>query len=287
MLYTTLGKTCRQVSRIGFGGVPVGVKDYVQYYDPSNPGEYDQGLCSVRRAYELGINYFDTAPGYGDGMSERIIGEGLASVPSEQLFLATKIRPHEYTDVRTSLENSLKRLGRSYVDLIQIHGDHYSRELTDELLSKDGMLSQMIHAKNEGLVRFIGFTGECQNPEFYRLIETDCFDVVQVQYNLLFQHPYDPFFHSGSLYTCQEKGMGIVTMRSLTSGLFQKWIQMVNPRNTFDYTDALIQFVLSNPLVDVALLGMRSAQQVEHNVSVCMKTSSRIDLEKLHRRKVY
>ena len=169
---------------------------------------------------------------------------------------------------------------------MQLHGDYYTKELTDTLLQPGGMVEQMCRAKQEGLVQYLGFTGECQNAEFYRLIDTGIFDVVQVQYNVLFQHPYDPFFHSGSMYYCDEKGMGIVTMRSLTSGIFQKWMRMIQPDNTFDYSKALIQYVLSNPLVDTALLGMRSVAQVEENVAVCLDTAHRIDLAELHKRKV-
>ena len=61
------------------------------------------------------------------------------------------------------------------------------------------------------------------------------------------------------MYYCEEKGMGIVTMRSLTSGIFQKWMRIIQPDNTFDYSKALIQYVLSNPLVDTALLGIDQA----------------------------
>lgn len=100
------------------------------------------------------------------------------------------------------------------------------------------------------------------------------------------EYPYDPFFQSGSMYYCEEKGMGIVTMRSLTSGIFQKWMRIIQPDNTFDYSKALIQYVLSNPLVDTALLGMRSVAQVEENVAVCLDTAHRIDLAELHKRKV-
>ena len=63
MLYTTLGKTNRKVSRIGFGGCPAGVKNYVETYDPDKTDDYGEGGLAARRAYELGINYFDTAPG--------------------------------------------------------------------------------------------------------------------------------------------------------------------------------------------------------------------------------
>ena len=220
------------------------------------------------------------------GLSEQIIGEALDGIPGENLFMATKVRYNEEPDVFKSLEGSLTRLRREHIDLLQLHGDYYTKELTDTLLQPGGMVEQMCRAKQEGLVQYLGFTGECQNAEFYRLIDTGIFDVVQVQYNVLFQHPYDPFFQSGSMYYCEEKGMGIVTMRSLTSGIFQKWMRIIQPDNTFDYSKALIQYVLSNPLVDTALLGMRSVAQVEENVAVCLDTAHRIDLAELHKRKV-
>ena len=75
-------------------------------------------------------------------------------------------------------------------------------------------------------------------------------------------------------------------MRSTTSGTLQKWVRMVNPVNTFDYTPALIQFQLSNPLVDVALVGMRTVAEVEANVALVCDPSGRIDLDELHQRYV-
>jgi aryl-alcohol dehydrogenase-like predicted oxidoreductase len=78
--------------------------------------------------------------------------------------------------------------------------------------------------------------------------------------------------------------MGTITMRSATSMIFQKWIQQVNQDNTFDYTGALIQFVLSNPLVDVVLIGMRSPQELELNIELLNDKAGRIDLNDLHHR---
>ena len=80
--------------------------------------------------------------------------------------------------------------------------------------------------------------------------------------------------------------MGIVTMRTVTSGLFQRWVQWANPENMFDYTPALLQFVLSNPMVDVALVGMRDIDIVQTNVSICEDLSGRINLEELHKKYV-
>ena len=71
-------------------------------------------------------------------------------------------------------------------------------------------------------------------------------------------------------------------MRTLTSGLLQKWIRQVNPNDSFDYTPALLQFVLSNPYVDVALVGMRTADEVEHNVAIANDSAGRIDIAALH-----
>jgi uncharacterized protein len=110
--------------------------------------------------------------------------------------------------------------------------------------------------------------------------------VIQLCYNFAYQHPYDPNRPFGSLIEAKRRGMAIVTMRTATSGLLQRWVQMVNPANRFDYTEALIQFVLSNPLVDVALVGMRSVAEVEANVRIWRDVAHRIDLFALHARYV-
>lgn len=105
----------------------------------------------------------------------------------------------------------------------------------------------------------------------------------QLCYNFLFQHPYEPSRPFGSMMEAESRGMGIVTMRAPTSGLFQKWMRMVDPANKVDYTPHLIQYVLSNPYVDVALIGMRTSERVIQNVNICNDMSGRIDLEKLHK----
>ncbi|MDR1374428.1 MAG: aldo/keto reductase, partial [Treponema sp.] len=161
---------------------------------------------------------------------------------------------------------------------------YYSDEKAQLILKKGGVADTLQKAKDEGLVKFIGFTIEAQNTALERFLNSDRFDTIQIQYNLLFQHPYDPYFSSGSLYTAEEKNLGIAAMRTVTSGIFQKWIQTVNPSNTFNYNPALVQFVLSNPLVDVALLGMRSAGRVRENVAICNDLSGRISIKDLHYR---
>ena len=290
MQYTVFGKTGRKVSKIGFGGATAGIPNYVHKFDPEKEEDRRGVIEGIQEAIKLGITYFDTAESYGTGASEGLFGEGLAGVKSEDIFLATKISHsrdkavRSAADVRVSLENSLKRLRKNYIDLYQVHGSFYREEQAQDILKKGGFLEGLEKARDEGLIKYIGFTIEAQHTAIERFMDSDRFDTIQIQYNLLFQHPYDPYFKCGSLYKAKEKNLGVAAMRTVTSGIFQKWVQMVNPGNTFNYNPALVQFVLSNPFVDVALLGMRSAKRVRENVAICDDLSGRIDIEALHYR---
>lgn len=284
---TQLGRTGLTVSRLGFGGAPAGLTNYLGTYSPADGAQKRQVIEALETALDLGITYFDTAADYGDGASERIFGEALAGVGKEggsEIVVATKISNRK--GVRESIESSLANLQRDRLDLVQIHGTAYRPEQADAILSEGGMLDQLAALQREGLVRFIGFTSEAENPAVYRFIADGRFDVMQLAYNFLHQHPYDPTRPFGSLIEASKQGMGIVTMRTLTSGLLQKWIGQVNPENTFDYTPALLQFVLSNPLVHVPLVGMRTADEVRANVAICQNLSDRLDITDLHQRYV-
>ncbi len=286
MEYTVFGATGRKVSRIGFGGAVAGLRNYLHEYDPQNEESVRDVVEAIHRALELGINYFDTAPGYGDGASEKMFGLALEGVPAEEIFLATKAGIGDYDTLLRSVERSLTNLRRDHIDLLQIHGDTITPEKEAVITAPHGMLAAMEEVKRQGLVKYIGFTTEDNNEAVYHLIHGGRFDGIQMCYNFLFQHPYEPSRPFGTLYEAEKARMGIATMRAPTSGTFQRWIQTVNPANTFDYTTALIQFVLSNPLVDVALIGMRTARRVEQNVRIVNDLSGRIDISKVHTRYV-
>lgn len=284
MEHALLGKTGRKVTRIGFGGAPAGLKDYLESYDPDDRNDREKSIAAIRRAVELGITYYDTAPGYGNGRSEDIFGEALDGVDEDAIFLATKIAPNDPDATRQSIEQSLRRLRRSRIDLFQIHGTAYTPAHEEGFFRKGGMIDQIERAREEGLTRFIGFTVEAINETTLRLIKCGRFDTVQLAYNIMYQHPCDPYWKYGTMYDAEEMKMGIVVMRTLTSGLFQRWIKTVSPEDTFDYSEALLQFVLSNPLVDVALLGMRTVENVEKNVRACENLAGRIDMDEFHRK---
>lgn len=281
---TVLGRTGLVVSRLGFGGAPAGLRNYLSAYSSDDAEQRRSVIRALERAVELGITYFDTAPAYGQGASETIYGEALQGL-GNRVVVATKVSP-DGTDVRASVERSLKGLRRESLDLLQIHGSSYTPAQTDAFLAPGGLVAQMEALRDEGLVRFLGFTTEDNNPAVYRFIESGRFDVIQLCYNLLYQHPAEQTRPFGSMFEAEAQTMGIVTMRTVTSGLLQRWIQWANPENTFDYTPALLQFVLSNPLVDVALVGMRDAEVVEANVRIAEDLEGRIDIKALHEKYV-
>ena len=282
-----LGRTGLTVSEIGFGGAPAGLTNYLTPWDAASDEAADQIVRTVRRAADLGVTYFDTAPGYGQGLSETMLGRAIEGRRAG-LTIATKVTGDSADAVRRSIEASLTRLGIQQLDVLQYHGGWYTDEQVRGILKPGGALAGMQQARDEGLVRFLGFTTEGANGQASTLLQTGAFDVIQLCYNLIFQHPYDPSRRAGLMYEAADRGMGIITMRSLTSGTFQRWLNMVDPGigERVDLARALLSFVLANQLVSVALVGMRSPAEAEANVAASLDDTYRLDPDILHERYV-
>lgn len=283
MEYRSLGRTGERVSVLGFGGTGVGMRNYLSEFDPEA-----QAAASARamtRAVELGVNYFDTAALYGQGASERLFGQVLRP-HRDHIFLATKVRATGADEVRRSVDESLQRLQTDRIDLLQYHGEWITDDIHDDIMKTGGVLEGLQAAQKEGLVRYIGFTSEGVTGGVSRLIKTKAFDVMQIQYNLFFQHPCDPDKKQGVMYEAEDRDMGIVLMRTFTGGVFQKWFPQVAPElhKQIDSSRALLSFAISNPMTDVALVDMRLTEWVESNVAVCTDPSARIDVEQLFNR---
>ena len=117
MQYRTLGRTGERVSELGFGGTGVGMKNYLSTWDPEQ--QEQEGLTAMTRAIELGVNYFDTAPLYGRGVSEQLFGAALKP-HREQVFLENAARsilqalvPAQRTSYRCATEASAYSLAIS------------------------------------------------------------------------------------------------------------------------------------------------------------------------------
>jgi aryl-alcohol dehydrogenase-like predicted oxidoreductase len=149
---------------------------------------------AVARAVELGVNYFDTAPSYGDGLSEQHLGQALRSLRADDVLVGTKVRltADELRDVRAAvpraLDASLRRLGRERVDLFQLHNPIGPRDAGDTA-GVDRVLDEVVPAlealQRAGKTRFYGITALGDGGALHRIVEAGVLDTAQVCYNLL------------------------------------------------------------------------------------------------------
>ena len=285
MQYRTLGRTGLRVSEIGVGGAQFGIPNYMGRWDPSSEEAVRATTATVHRALDLGYTYFDTAPGYGQGRGEELLGRALAGHRHE-VTLATKVSRGQWTPegIRASVAASLRRLRTEVIDVIQFHGGWYHPEDVAQILERGG-LETFQRLRDEGQVRFLGFTAEGPSAGVERLIATGAFDTMQVRYNLLYQHPSDWENDEGIIRQADAQGMGIILMRPMTSGVFQRLMAETFPEIPAERVGhLLLNYVLSDPYVDVALVGARDPRLVEANAALSDDVAARLDLARVHYR---
>jgi aryl-alcohol dehydrogenase-like predicted oxidoreductase len=194
MEYRQLGRTGLRVSMLGFGCGNVGGLII--------RGSHQDRVRAVARAMEAGINYFDTAPAYGNGQSERHLGEVLRELQAN-VYVGTKVRlaPDELTDLRggivRSVEASLQRLGRESVDLIQLHNrigqqrqaNRQERSDGESTVSVQDVLGEVVDTfqqlQGAGKVRFYGITALGDTSALHEVLDSGAPYTAQICYNLL------------------------------------------------------------------------------------------------------
>ncbi|XP_049796553.1 uncharacterized protein LOC126213028 [Schistocerca nitens] len=216
MRYNDLGTTGLKVSHLGFGGAALGCfGDFPE----------EEGIAAVREAIRQGINYIDTAPLYGLGRSEEVIGKALKGIPRKAYYIATKVARYSMEDPRTifdfsaqktreSFAKSLELLQLDYVDVIQVHDLDLANKPDLVIRETLPVLQEFVAA---GKARFIGITG--YHPEALReIIEKST--SVKVDTVLSFARDtllddtlqrHMPFF--------KEKGVGVICAAGVAMGL--------------------------------------------------------------------
>ena len=168
-----LGSTGEKVSLLAFGAG----SRWLMY------GSEDKALDALHRALQAGINYVDSAASYGDGQSERWIGQYLRS-HRKNFFLVTKLGgDRTYSGTMKLLERSLRNLGVSQVDLLHIHSLGSQEDLS-RIEAADGQLKAMLKAKEEKMTRFIGVTCHTDPAVLKTALERHPFDSVQMALNI-------------------------------------------------------------------------------------------------------
>ena len=181
-----LGRTGLDVSLLTFGCGAVG-----GLMTKGNPADQ---MHAVRRALEVGVNFFDTAPLYGNGASETNVGQIFSALKPDDVVLGTKVNvpPEEKGNIRAaierSIEESLKRLQRDHVDLLQLHNS-ISPEGRPSDLDPDVVLGEVVPTfeklKRAGKIRFAGITAIGDTASLHAVVESGAFDTAQIVYNLL------------------------------------------------------------------------------------------------------
>jgi aryl-alcohol dehydrogenase-like predicted oxidoreductase len=256
-----LGKTGVEVSVLVLGGVAAMKSAPTVAFHPAE---------LANAALDAGINYFDTAPAYNNGQSERNFGEVLATRRHE-VFLATKTGSRSYEGAMRDVEASLKRLRTDYLDLLQIHGVKAKEDFA-KWDQPDGVLKALHKLRDEKVTRFIGVTGHESPESMRRAIEQFDFDTVLTTFNpTVRRRPYQEHV----LPLARKKGMGILAMKLMGGGYGS--LAISNPIKNDDvwYHDesprqaeagVLIRYALGLP-ISAAVVGMGSLEHLRVNAA--------------------
>ncbi|MEQ8860418.1 MAG: aldo/keto reductase [Pseudomonadales bacterium] len=281
-----LGRTGIEVSRLALGGL------FVSSYG----AQFDQAEQAVRRAVELGVNYVDTAPMYGN--SEEVLGRILPGIDTP-LIVSTKLgaRPQPFDPknakaLRESFEESCRLLGRDSIDVLMIHEPDRPRQFDwwDDFDTAMGPVMEVVdRLRDEGRIRYVGLGGTTAY-EMARLLRTGKFDVVLTAFNysLLWREAAHEI-----LPAARDHGVGVVVGSPLQQGaLAQRWVDEIESgaswlskprreqfRSLYRLLDDIdmplpelaLRFVLSNPDVHTVLSGVRSAVEIEQNVAAAAR----------------
>jgi aryl-alcohol dehydrogenase-like predicted oxidoreductase len=305
MEYRVLGKTGLNVSTVSIGLWAIGG-------DAWGPVNDEDSLAAMQKAWELGVNFYDTADVYGRGRSEGLLARFVKNVPRDKIYIATKVglwrkgseRPNPYTDpamVIEECEASLQRLGIDYIDVYQ---DHLWWDENTEVFA-----TAFLKLKEQGKIRFGGVS--TNDFTYIRHFDEamDGMDTLQIDYSFLNRRP-----EQDALPYCQEHNIGVIVRGPLAMG---KLTGKFNSETTFPEGDvrrgwtspehkanflndleraeklrfltngrtmsqAALAYVLAHPAVSTAIPGAKTPQQVIDNVGAVEHKFTEIEMSQLN-----
>lgn len=245
-----LGKTGLQVSVIGLGGYHIGTAD-----------TEDEATRIVHEALDAGINFFDNAWEYHEGVSEERLGKALQG-KRDQAIVMTKVCTHgrDKKVAMQMLEESLTRLKTDHLDVWQVHEVIYDND-PDKIFAPGGAIEALDEAKRQGKVRFVGFTGH-KDPEIHlkMLSHNYPFDTVQMPLNIL-DGTYARSFERMVLPELVKRGIAPLGMKSLCGS----GEPVLNGAFT---AEEGLRYAMSIPGVGTTISGMESVQVLHQNLQV-------------------
>ena len=224
----TLKRSGLNVSRIGFGGLPI------QRIDE------EKAIAVIKHSLDLGINLIDTANGYT--VSEGYIGKAIADYPRESLILATKTRARDYKTAMEHIKLSLERFNTGYIDIYMLHNVS-DLPVLDQVLEKDGAFSALEEAKKAGLIRHIGVSSHGHQTAL-AAAKMDCFETMMYPYNFVAHEPGEEV-----LAACNVNNIDFFAMKPMGGG-------------RLDNANLAFRFLLNIPGV-VPFVGIEKPSEIE------------------------
>jgi aryl-alcohol dehydrogenase-like predicted oxidoreductase len=245
--YRTLGRTGLKVTTVSMGVM-----------NCSNP-------AVLQRAFDLGINFYDTADCYMHGRNEEMVGKAFEG-KREKVFIQTKVHAHDEKRMRASVERSLRWLRTDYIDVLVWHGHSSPEEVSDLVLHE--FMEKM---KKEGQTRFTGFSAHSNMASLLReAAKSNYHDVALVSYN---------FTHSRGLKEAvalaAKSGIGIIAMKTQAGGYKKEKMGSLSPHQ------AALKYILRDQNVSMAVPGVTTIEQIEECAAVMGTFLSKNDLEEL------
>jgi len=280
-----LGRTGENVSVVGFPGLAL--------------SHYDQDRCNagLLDAFERGVNYYDVAPAYGrDGDCEKKMGVGLQAIDRSRIFLACKTKMRDKEGARMELERSLRRLKTDYFDLYQMHHIRTPEEVK-RALGPGGAIETFLEAKEEGKVRYLGFSAHTTKGAL-EAMNGFRFDTVMFPIN--FVEFFKMGFGKPVLELANKQGAAVLAIKTLSKGPWpkgavrtRKW--WYRATETQEEVDLAVRFTLSQrcvaagippsflDLLDKAIEAGRSYRPITESETLKLQEMAK-DCESLFRR---
>jgi len=246
MEYRILGKTGLEISRLGFGGIPI------QKIDAEGTKALIADLA------EAGVNYIDTARGYT--VSEEYLGYALEGV-RDRFVLATKSMARTKESMAKDIDISLKNLRTDYIDLYQVHNPGAAD--LEKVMAEGGAIEALIEAKAAGKIGHIGITLHSAEL-FKKALDLDWVETIMFPYNIVETQGEE------LIAECERKNIGFICMKPLAGGAIED-------------ADIALRFIVSNPAVTVVIPGMAEKKEIAQNVAAASDTSplTEDELEKI------
>jgi len=245
--YRTLGKTGLKVTTVSMGVMNC------------------SDIAVVLRAFDLGINFYDTADCYMNGRNEEMVGKAFER-KRQKVFIQTKVHVHDEKKMQASVERSLRRLRTDYIDVLVWHDHSKPDEVSDPRLFE--FMSKM---KKEGKIRFSGFSAHSRMASLLReAAKSNLHDVALVSYN--FTHAKDL---KEAVALAAQSGIGIVAMKTQSGGYKKEKMGGLNPHQ------AALKYVLRDQNVSAAVPGVTTIGQIEECAAVMGSPLSKNNLSEL------